>query len=1224
MIPILYDKSAVNFSNNGIGFLVDIMSNETTEERNGVYETVFTYPTTGALYEYITEGAIIKCKANETSDLQLFRIYKHSKPLNGIVTFNAEHISYDAGGIPVAGFNISSATAQMAINRAIHESPIVSKFTAWSDISTLNSTNITTPCSLRAILGGQTGSVLDVWGGEYEFDNYTIKLHAHRGEDTGVIIAYGKNLTDVKQERNISECYTCLMPFAIVKDENDAETLITLKEKVLPLINAENIGHERACIVDLSSEFEDGETVTESTLLSKAQSYINSHDLGTPKISITTSFVNLWQTEEYKDIAPLERVRLCDTVTIRFLKLGINAKSKVIKTVYDGLSEKYKSIELGDAKSNFANTIIKQNDALKNLTTFVQKGLANATETFKETIKTVTNLITGNSGGYVVLHPAEQPQEILILDTPDIESAMRVWRWNSSGLGYSKNGYNGDYGLAITMDGQIVADFITAGTLDGGLLRADSVNANAISQEFKKEISDSISETKSTIEQEFKAADEMLSSRITTSYIDAIAESENKTITLIEQTADNISLEVSKKYSTQTELTQAVNGIQIGGKNLYKGTGNFNSNYWKVPAKAVYELNSDYYQAEIHSNDYSSSTSVYCTTASQGFDFRDISKIWTVSAMFKGTIDNQTIGITLDAVRNGYEPKAVPKDVWTKISWTFQGKTSLQTFRFSGGVGVTADNPIYVAQIKVEEGNKATDWTPAPEDVDSSIATVNEKFSSYSTTEEMNSAIELATDNITLEVSKKYATQTELSTAEQRINGNTDEKLTSYSTTTEMKAAINATADSITSTVSKTYATQTTVNGIQSTMNTMQSSITQNANNINLKVSKANLVSEINQSAGTITLNSNRLVINSDNFKLTSNGTVTASNVELDGSLKTTSADNTFYTYIHAGVIETFYNSKRVAYIEPVFNTTDNICQYAILGSGNYDGVAIGAIWDNSLQTYYRCNINNAETAEGCRHHFIGDIKFENGKFKSFVDFESNYGLKWGGNTGLRYISSGMYGAGLYLGISANSCDTYLYCGGSTNIRSNGGDTNIYAGSGKAIKLHSVTYVYSNLIMENGYIDIANNYGITCGGNIAFRWYSNALYCGIDTATLRLVGSNIYANSTTISTTSDERKKTEITPLSEKYLQLIKSIKPVSFKYTNDISLSGRTHTGFIAQNVLSEMEKAGINTSEFAAFVDIDNNGEEYALRYDEFIALLLLYIKHIENRLENLEKAG
>lgn len=484
MIPVLYNKSETTFTHNGTGLLSEAVKATVTEERNGSYELSLQYPITGRFYSEITEGAIIKAKANETSEPQLFRIYKSSKPINGIVTYSAEHISYDLNGIPLLGFSIKNATPQMALTKAIEGAALPCPFTAYSNISTLNSTEILTPCSVRALLGGQTGSLLDVWGGEYEFDNFTVKLYLHRGKDNGVVIEYGKNLKDLKQESNIAECYTHLMPYAVCNTKstsgNSEKATIYLREKVLPLSQASNIGHYKAFIMDFSDRFGDSEQITEEKLRAKATAYAAAADLGTPKVNITVSFVQLWQTEEYKNIAPLERVKLCDTITVKFAQLGVNAKSKVIKTVYDCLKEKYESITLGDAKSSLADTINNQTEGITAIKTETKAEQEKIVLDYKAAIENATKLITGQSGGYVVLNPAEKPQEILILDAPTISEAVNVWRWNSGGLGHSSTGYNGVYKTAITADGKIVADFIKSGELSGQTIKGSSISGTTI------------------------------------------------------------------------------------------------------------------------------------------------------------------------------------------------------------------------------------------------------------------------------------------------------------------------------------------------------------------------------------------------------------------------------------------------------------------------------------------------------------------------------------------------------------------------------------------------------------------------------------------------------------------------------------------------------------------------------------------------------------------------
>lgn len=568
MIPILYDKNERDFSHNGIGYLADTVKATVTEERNGAYELSMLYPITGIWYDCIAKGSIIKAKANETSDLQLFRIYKVSKPINGIVSYSAAHISYDLSGIPTIGITVKNTTPQVAINKAISEAALPCPFSAISDISSLNSIEIINPCSVRATLGGQAGSILDVWGGEYEFDNFVIKLHQNRGADNGVTIDYGKNLTDLKQDDSISDCYTHIMPYASytedTKDGESNEVCVYLSEKVLPLITAEDIGHYRVYIMDFSEYFGESETVTEDSLREKALAFVAKSNLGIPKVNLTVSFVQLWQTEEYKNIAPLERVKLCDIVTVRFSKLGVNTTAKVIKTVYNSLNEKFESVTLGEPKETIADTLNEQQTSIDTLKHSVRKGQAQAAEALKKAIQNATNLITGHSGGYVVLNPAENPQEILILDSPSIEEAVRVWRWNSAGLGYSNTGYNGEYALAMTMDGSITADFITAGELNGALIKADSIQSTAISQQYKTEVTNEIGITKKNVEQAFKAADEELISSINKTLSNYSTTEETKS--LIKQTADNITLEVNKKVNDSefgTKIVQNFESVRI-------------------------------------------------------------------------------------------------------------------------------------------------------------------------------------------------------------------------------------------------------------------------------------------------------------------------------------------------------------------------------------------------------------------------------------------------------------------------------------------------------------------------------------------------------------------------------------------------------------------------------------------------------------------------------------
>ena len=702
MIPILYEKTENAFTHNGIGFLKDATKCTVTEERNGSYECSLQYPITGQWYDRITEGCIIKAKANDTSEPQLFRIYKSSKPLKGIVTYSAEHISYDLNGIPTLGFSVKNVTPQAAITRAIQDAGLPSAFTAISDISTLNSTTILTPCSVRAILGGQAGSVLDVWGGEFEFDNFVVKLHRHRGSDRGVSIEYGKNLKDLKQEANIADCYTHLMPYARYSQDGEGdekiEVYVYLSEKVLPLNAAENIGHSKAYIMDFTDRFKEGEEITEEALRAKATAYAAAAELGVPKVNITVSFVQLWQTEEYKNIAPLERVVMCDTVAVRFSKLGVTASAKVIKTTYNTLEEKYDSVELGDAKSSFADTVNKQQAAIEEIKTSVKKGQAEATEQLKKAIANATSLITGHSGGYVVLNPAEKPQEILILDAPTLEEAVNVWRWNSGGLGYSSTGYNGEYALAMTMDGAIVADFINAGILNGALLQADSVQSSSISQHYKAEITNEIGEATSSVEQAFIAADEHLLSVIqeiqTVFYGDV--ETLETTISTLEQKIDSLTL----SYTTKT----------TGGINNIRNSGGLNgvSDDWSYTGSVVAQQTAD----AVNNTASGSMFRLRVGTLSQEITVLQ-GKEYTLTFKAKRGTANRCYVL----INNGgndsfiFDEQAI-NNTWEEHSLTFTAAGNTVTLT-AGTTGYY----LYVADFMLVEGSQKQNWTPAPNEI---------------------------------------------------------------------------------------------------------------------------------------------------------------------------------------------------------------------------------------------------------------------------------------------------------------------------------------------------------------------------------------------------------------------------------------------------------------------------------------------------------------------------
>lgn len=467
MIPILYKADATNFASYGIGALPDTISCEVTEERNGAYECVVKYPVTGMNYSEIKRERIIKAKPSDTGSPQAFRIYRVTTPINGIVKIYAQHISYDLAAIATPQWESTPITPQLAIEEVFDNALTPHRFTFQTDYTEAKAFAVSKPKSLRAVLGGEEGSVLSLWGGEFEWDNFKVIHHQGRGHNNGVVIEYGKNLTKFEHDSDISDVYTDLLPYAVTEDEEGNETVITLAEQILQ-IGKTTLSQRKTLIKDFTDSFDIDAVITEDLLREKAQKYLENNPLGMETPTLTISFEALWKQPEYA--AVLERVALCDTVTVRHSELGISEHVKVIKTVYDTLAEKYVSITLGSAKASLLSTI---SDTAQSVDNIVQK-VDRFPSLMQSAINSATKLITGQKGGYVVLHGDEtgQPYELLVLDSPNIADAVNVWRWNVGGLGFSSNGYNGPYETAITADGQIVADFITSGSLVANIIKA--------------------------------------------------------------------------------------------------------------------------------------------------------------------------------------------------------------------------------------------------------------------------------------------------------------------------------------------------------------------------------------------------------------------------------------------------------------------------------------------------------------------------------------------------------------------------------------------------------------------------------------------------------------------------------------------------------------------------------------------------------------------------------
>ena len=436
------------YTGNGLGGLPDALEATVTHEINGIYELFVSYPVTGLHYDEIISGRIIMAEPDDLTEAQPFRIYRITKPLNGIVSVYARHICYDAQGIIVEPFTAGSMTEafQTIPTKCTPSSPITLQTTR----SVASGMSIAEPRPLWKLLGGQAGSLLDVYGGEWDFDRLTATLVTTLGSDRGVSVRYGKNMTEMEQDASIEGSYSGVYPYWYDEESN---TLVTLTEKIVPVTGS--VVSNRVFVLDCSGDFDDAPT--EAQLRTRAQNYITANSIGNVSASWKISFIDTTEG--------LDKVMLGDTLHVYYERLDVNATARAVKVEYNVLKKRYKSITVGRVKQNLASIIVQQQEDTENALAEIRSDLETA-------VDGATDFIRHGAGYMRFIYNGDVLQEIVSLDDPDITQAQSVWRWNNGGFGHSSTGYNGPYTLAITQNGAIVADFITAGTLNANVIRA--------------------------------------------------------------------------------------------------------------------------------------------------------------------------------------------------------------------------------------------------------------------------------------------------------------------------------------------------------------------------------------------------------------------------------------------------------------------------------------------------------------------------------------------------------------------------------------------------------------------------------------------------------------------------------------------------------------------------------------------------------------------------------
>lgn len=354
MIPILYEKNETEFTSNGLCRLRDCMKCEVTEERNnGVYECNFDYPVDGANYDQIRLGRIIAVEHDDTDDIQPFDIVSYSKPINGVVSFHAVHISYRQSKIVTSGQNVTSLEAAFTM---LENGQPSNPFTYWTD-KTSNTAfpladNI--PRSVRECLGGVEGSILDTYGGEYEWDKFTVRLWNKRGSDVDFVIRYGLNMTEYNDETDSSESYSAILPFWVGND-NNVQTIV--KGSLVSNGSTTVTGRVDAVAMDFSQEFESGVQPTASQLEALARQKLADNQPQFAAQTIKVGFVRLQDTGEYRQLEQLLKCKLCDTVRVEFPRYNMSGRFKIVKTVYDVLLDRFTSMELGTLQTTLSEAL---------------------------------------------------------------------------------------------------------------------------------------------------------------------------------------------------------------------------------------------------------------------------------------------------------------------------------------------------------------------------------------------------------------------------------------------------------------------------------------------------------------------------------------------------------------------------------------------------------------------------------------------------------------------------------------------------------------------------------------------------------------------------------------------------------------------------------------------------------------------------------------------------
>ena len=456
MIPVLYEKTGTKNNLVPIGALVDVLSATVTRERNGIYEATITYPANGQMAEELQVERLIYLTPGDGMDPQPMEIKTITAQNDNTLSVYTQHISYRLSGMVAKPFTAASAT-----EAAGKLQQYMGEFTLTTDIDSTASFGISIPTAVRSVLGGTEGSLLDVYGGEFIFDEWEVRWLQSAGSNQGVLIAYGKNLTDISAAKDTTNVITGVLPY--YQQQNEDGTTITIAPDDPVTVADSGMSYDRITVLDCSSEFDTAPSAEQ--LQEYAENWLKDQTTKATD-SITLSYLYLYQQGELEALKNLEMVRLCDIVTVWDKRYNLRLTAKVVQTVYDPIAEHYDEIQVGEAKSNFADTVLNTSQVVNQIQqTFPSR--------WQQSMYELAQKITGQTDSHVIFSPMEYPSVIIIAESTDLTSA------ENSALYLSSAGLAGTDDLAaalqnpslfktaITIDGQIIGERITGLTIEG-------------------------------------------------------------------------------------------------------------------------------------------------------------------------------------------------------------------------------------------------------------------------------------------------------------------------------------------------------------------------------------------------------------------------------------------------------------------------------------------------------------------------------------------------------------------------------------------------------------------------------------------------------------------------------------------------------------------------------------------------------------------------------------